>query len=426
MFGNFDKKRTNKVLSDAVTDTLLSYVQQRGWKNTTTISDSNTYPLISRKIHRELQSGGIRNSDIILNGSDLIADERSIMTVLTEIDINTEALIAVGSGTITDIVRFVSHRLQKEFISIATAPSMDGYTSSGAPIILRGYKRYIACQSPSLLIASPSMLSRAPRDMIVAGFGEVLGKIIALADLELAHLLTKAPFDRTIAEHTLLAYSKAMGNATEIGQKETTAVMVLFEALTTSGESMRRFGSSDSISGSEHHISHFLEMRHLVSNKTSVLHGIKIAIGAIISAQWYRSLRNMNKEDVLQQKLQVPDYGKDLSDIEELLGEPGKILLEENTYISTLDIHRVAQIRTRLLDHWNEVQSIAARVPEPEELSEFFNNAGGRTIISRYTGLTDDEIRTAARLSHYVRNRFTIKTLLFTLGLPSNILFNYQ
>ncbi len=426
MFGHLNENRTEKVVSDAVTGILLAYTKQRGWKNITTISDSNTYPLISHKIHKELQSGGIRISDIILNGSDLIADERSVMTVLTEIDINTDTLIAVGSGTITDIVRFVSHRLQKKFISIPTAPSVDGYTSSGAPIILRGYKRYIACQSPSLLIASPSLLSRAPREMIVAGFGEVLGKVIALADLELAHLLTEAPFDRKIAEHTFLAYSETMKNAAEIEQKETSAVMVLFDALTTSGESMRRFGSSDSISGSEHHISHFLEMRHLMSNKTSVLHGIRVALGAIISAQWYRTLRNMNKEDVLQQKLQVPDYEKDLSDIEELLGEPGRILLEENTYISTLDLHRVAQIKTRLLDHWNEVQSIAARVPEPEELSEFFNNAGGRTIISRYSGLTDDEIRTAARLSHYVRNRFTIKTLLFTLGLPSNIRVNYQ
>ena len=426
MFNYLNEKRTEKILSDAVTDTLLDYAQQRKWKMITTISDSKTYPLISHEIHRELQSGGIRNSDIILNGSDLIADERSVMTVLTEIDINTEALIAVGSGTITDIVRFVSHRLQKEYISIPTAPSVDGYTSSGAPIILRGYKRYIACHSPSLLIASPSILSNAPRDMIVAGFGEVLGKVIALADLELAHLLTKAPFDRTIAEHTLLAYSITMENAAEIGQKETAAVMVLFDALTTSGESMRRFGSSDSISGSEHHISHFLEMRHLICNRPLMLHGIKVALGAIIAAQWYRALRKIKKEDVLQHKLQVPDYEKDLTDIEKLLGEPGKILLEENTYISTLDIYRVAQIRTRLLDHWDEVQSIAARVPEPEELSEFFNNAGGRTIISRYAGLADEEIHTAARLCHYVRNRFTIKTLLFTLGLPSNITINYQ
>jgi hypothetical protein len=46
---------------------------------------------------------------------------------------------------------------------------------------------------------------------------------------------------------------------------------------------------------------------------------------------------------------------------------------------------------------------------------QLFRAAGGSTD-PKAMGLDRTELRTAARLSHYTRSRFTVKTLLYVLG----------
>ena len=57
--------------------------------------------------------------------------------------------LAVGSGTITDIVRFAAHVMRLPFVVMPTAPSMDGYASSGAPLVVEGVKRTYMVKPPS-------------------------------------------------------------------------------------------------------------------------------------------------------------------------------------------------------------------------------------------------------------------------------------
>ena len=49
-------------------------------------------------------------------------------------------LLAVGSGTLNDVTKYVSARTGIPYVIAATAPSMDGYASTVAPTILDGFK----------------------------------------------------------------------------------------------------------------------------------------------------------------------------------------------------------------------------------------------------------------------------------------------
>ena len=75
-----------------------------------------------------------------------------VFQVLLALDRTPRTFLAVGSGTITDITRFVSHRIAAEFISLPTAASVDGFTSIGAPMVIDGAKITVNChgRSPSL------------------------------------------------------------------------------------------------------------------------------------------------------------------------------------------------------------------------------------------------------------------------------------
>ena len=85
---------------------------------------------------------------IILPG-DVIADEDAIMQVLLQAREPDRALVAVGSGTLTDIGRFVSHRSGRVFISLPTAPSVDAYSSINSPLVVRRLKETINAHAPA-------------------------------------------------------------------------------------------------------------------------------------------------------------------------------------------------------------------------------------------------------------------------------------
>lgn len=405
------------VFTDEVSRELEEFCRKNNISRVVTVSDSNTYSILGSEINDALSEAGIATKAIILNGNGLIADERAVMSVLVDMDREAQAMVSVGSGTITDITRFVSHRMQKEFISVPTAPSVDGYSSSGAPLVIKGFKQSIRCHAPRVIFASLPILASAPREMIAAGFGDILGKITALADWELSQLLVGNRFDREIAEANLRAYHSVVERAPGIAKRDPEAIRVLFEALTYTGESIRRFGSSEPASGSEHFISHFIEMHHLVEKRPALLHGAKVALSTIVSAGWYEMLRSFTKDQIAKLPVEVPDYEADAREIRRILGEPGELILESNSFLSTLSQQQVVGIRALLLDHWDEVQRIARQVPNSEELKGLMKSVGGPREPADL-GLTDMEVEQAARLSHYVRSRFTISTLFFTLGIP--------
>jgi glycerol-1-phosphate dehydrogenase [NAD(P)+] len=95
---------------------------------------------------------------------------------------DTEFFVSVGSGAITDITRTVAAQTERPFVAGATAPSMDGYTSSIAPLLMRGVKIHVPAVCPELIVCDLDILRTAPEWMFAAGVGDVLGKYIAKAD----------------------------------------------------------------------------------------------------------------------------------------------------------------------------------------------------------------------------------------------------
>src|SRR4029434_9336943 len=60
---------------------------------------------------------------------------------------SADALVAVGSGTINDLCKFVSARDRKPYVVFGTAPSMNGYTSLNAAITVHGHKKSLPAQA---------------------------------------------------------------------------------------------------------------------------------------------------------------------------------------------------------------------------------------------------------------------------------------
>src|SRR5690606_918333 len=117
-------------------------------------------------------------------------EEKAVRRIQIEIQKSSaQAGFAIGNGAINDIVRYASLADGIPYVSIPTAPSVDGYASNLAPILVEGFKVTKVAQTPEAIFASPSVMARAPWGLIQSGFGDLVGKLIALLDWKLAHAL---------------------------------------------------------------------------------------------------------------------------------------------------------------------------------------------------------------------------------------------
>lgn len=397
---------------------LLEYCEQQQLSSFSLVADENTYAALGQRVEADLRACHLDIRKIVFNTPQVIPDEVFITQVLLQADQVERTYLAVGSGTITDITRFVSHRTRRPFISLPTAPSVDGYTSPSASLVLGRVKQTIMAQLPTAVFADLRTLTEAPPPLIAAGYGDILGKAIALADWQLGHLLWDEPYQAQIADRVRKTLDACIAATSEIGRASPQGVEKLMFSLIDSGFCMVDFGNSRPAAGAEHYMSHYLEMKLIQEDRPAVLHGAKVGLCSIWAAELYRRLRTIEADEAarcLQASL-LPDRAAEEKRIRAIYGPiADKLLVEQAPF---LDLSREAfdGLKERILDYWEVIQAIASQVPAPEWLSDHLRQVGG-AIRPSELGLSDDEVQQAFLYSHYLRNRFTICKLGDILGL---------
>jgi glycerol-1-phosphate dehydrogenase [NAD(P)+] len=406
-------------IGDDASERLIGFCRTRQIQKVLLIADRNTSRVLASRVEAELAAGGFDIQLVLFDSREVVADARHVMDVLAGFDGSRRTFIAIGAGTITDITRFVSHRTGNAFISMPTAPSVDGYASIGAPLIVRGVKNTYITQPPAAIFADLATLAAAPAEMIAAGFADMLGKYTSIADWRLGHLLWNEPYNEGIAGRTLAAVQRCVAQVEAIRAAGAEAIRGLMEALIESGLCMRECGNSRPASGTEHHYSHFWEMQLLHQGRPAILHGAKVGVATVQVARLYALIRQIPKRSVadLLAKAALPRreaaveqirsaYGADLA--EEIIAGHGRFL--------DLNSREYGTIKSRIRDRWDQVQEIAHLVPEAEQIADLLRKAGGPATIQEL-GLASTDADQAARHSHFLRDRFTVRKLLYFMGL---------
>jgi glycerol-1-phosphate dehydrogenase [NAD(P)+] len=399
---------------------LIAYCQANHLSRFLLVADQNTYPALGASVEAGLRAAELDCSSVILHGEEVIANEQYIVQVLLKADREKRTYLAVGSGTITDITRFVSHRTQAAFIALPTAASVDGFTSVGAPLVIQGLKQTYICHPPMALFADLHTLAAAPPLLSAAGFGDIMGKFMSIADWKLGHVLWDERYDEKIAQQFYQAAQSCTEALDAIGSRSLEGMRILMDALIAAGFGMLEFGNSTPASGAEHHMSHFWEMKLLREKRPAVLHGAKVGIASILTAQRYQSIRRFTRWQVANQ-LQWSHLATREKQIEEIQAAYGSIsgqLIQEQALFLDLTEREFGLLRGRIIDCWPEVQEIADTVPTPEQLIGWFKRVGAPSD-GESIGLSDQVVKQALAWSHHLRKRFTINKLWLLLGLPS-------
>ena len=270
------------------------------------VSDQNTFEAAGEQVLRILENDHYMVKNLILNsGNDiLIPDERVVGKVLLNIEPGTGLFIGVGSGSINDTVKYISSRTNIPYVIVCTAPSMDGYVADGAPLILEGRKISFQATLPYGVLGDTEIMKHAPQKLIQAGFGDVLGKLTALADWKLARELNGDDYCQTCVTLVERALEKVMNHVDGLAKREDEAILYLIEALNLTGVAMGLIGISRPASGAEHMLSHYWEMDFIAKGRFPELHGIKVGIATPIISEIFEMMKDDIPEDVMKE---VPD-----------------------------------------------------------------------------------------------------------------------
>ncbi len=382
------------------------------------VADQNTYSVLGERVEGLLKGRGFDVETVTLTGDEVLADERYIAQVFFRADATQRVYLAVGSGTITDIARFVSHRSRTSFISLPTAPSVDGFTSIVAPLVLDGLKVNAQAHPPVAVFADLDVLCAAPQSMIAAGFGDMVGKFTSLADWRLGNLLWGERYSEPIAHKVRTALNACAARVDEIGHGSEEGVRYVMEGLIESGLCMVEFGTSQPASGAEHHLSHYWEMKLLREGRRAILHGAKVGAGVVLAAQRYDRIRQMTRQELLArlEAATLPDRAHEEDHIRTGYGAIADQVIATQEPFLSLTEEAFNQLKQSIVSHWDAIQAIAATVPPSEEIADMIRRAGGMPEPSAL-GLTDEDVSMAQKYSHYLRNNLTIMKLAWILGI---------
>lgn len=375
-----------------------------GYNKILIVADENTYGVAGEKTEAVLAGKEIYK--VIFAGSEiLIPNETAIETVENNLA-DAEVIIGIGSGVIQDLCKYVSMDNGIPYMICATAPSMDGYASSGAAMILKGMKETVPAGVPKAIVADTEVLKNAPKEMIKAGYGDIIGKFSALNDWKLSHAVNNEYFCEYIYDLTLEMVNRTLELSEGIANGDEESIGTLMQALVIVGILMSFAGSSRPASGSEHHLSHFFEITGIIDNKPYFPHGIDVAYSTVITAEIRSQILNKQFPEKL--------YRQSTEEYTEAMNEVYKTIADECIMLQD----RIGNYKTERMPiyhaHEAEIRDILSEMPSRDEIKEMLG-AVGLDIKEFYDLYGEGKIKTAVKYAKDLKDRYTVLWLNYDL-----------
>ncbi len=343
------------------------------------------------------------------------------------------ALVAVGSGTVTDIAKHASYLYDQQrpqqprsvYICCPTASSVTAYAASMAVLLRDGVKRTVPSRYPTAILADLRTLAGAPHAMSAAGVGDCCARFVAYGDWYLAGALglvdcySEVPLAllRNL-ETILLEHARAIGQGTHEG------AAVLARAVLLAGIAQSIVNMSAPVSGTEHVISHVLDMIAGYYQRRLALHGAQVGVATITAARLYQRFLERFDPATIVIDACYPQEAEMEAFIQRLFLpiDPGGAMAREcwNDYRQKLARWQRSRSHfERFCADWQARHrpALSALVSRPESVRRILQDAGAPlTCEELEPPISRQEYEFAVRNGHFIRSRFVLADLLYFIG----------
>ncbi|MBQ9338383.1 MAG: sn-glycerol-1-phosphate dehydrogenase [Lentisphaeria bacterium] len=318
--------------------------------------------------------------------------------------------VAVGSGVINDLVKCAAGINHVRYCCVATACSVDGYTSNGGAMTVEGSKKTVPCPAPYGICADVDILETAPAPMFAAGYADLLAKIPGGADWVIAAGLGFEPIREDIWQLIQEPLRDRIADPSDMGK--------VFAGLASSGYGMQMYHDSRPASGSEHMYSHIWEMEHLTCNGEEVSHGFKVGIGTLTSTLLFEYVIG-HDFDSLRPKMKKPLTREERqAEIAALTARgcygPGPAETAMKKYMTP---EQTLERRELIASKWTVLQEgLKKQIIPFDELRAMLRRANCPATPAEI-GLTREQYFHAVPTAQLIRVRYTVLDLLYECGL---------
>ena len=399
------------------------YLRVFGQNAACLIADENTWAAAGAAVEMSLIAQGIATRKHILPAKPRPKPTVELADTLRAIlATDTATPIAIGSGVINDLVKYAAFQLDRPYLCVATAASMDGYTSAGAPLSDKGFKKTIATRPARAVLADLDVIAAAPPAMLGWGYGDLAGKVPAGGDWIIADALGIELLDDVAWPMVQNGLAGWLADPARLAQGDRAALDGLFAGLTLIGLAMEAHGSSRPASGADHQIAHIWEMEDLSQQGERVSHGACVSVGCVAVLQLYDWLlsQDLTRLDAASIVASAPDPSQQAAHIRAAFG-PGEIaeraVAETRAKAVTPEAHhaRLALLAQVWPDLARTLRASLMPAPEMIERLKAIAAPSGHADI----GVSRSHLRATIAKARYLRDRYTILDLLAETGLLS-------
>ncbi|MCW3158639.1 sn-glycerol-1-phosphate dehydrogenase [Micropruina sonneratiae] len=385
------------------------------------VADERTWAAAGEAVDASLRGAGVEvAAPLIFPGSPaLYAAYEHCETIRERLRSAGAVGVAVGSGTLNDLVKLASGELEQPYAVVGTAASMDGYTGFGAPMTRAGVKVTMPCPAPRVVLFDLDVAAAAPGSMVAAGYGDLSAKIPGGADWLLSDAVGWEPLHPLAWELVQGGVADVLAQPKALAAGDPDAYSGLVNGLILSGLAMQVYGGTRPASGAEHYFSHLWELEHLGQDREPPLsHGFKVAIGTLAMCAFYERFlaRTLTADDVERALVGWPDWASVEADIRSRTsGTLAEHCLKE-TRAKYLDRYALAVRLGGVLEQWDALHQRLVRQLVPAHQLQAMLRQAGAPSAPEDIGLTADRVRETFFGAVYYRSRYSVLDLARELG----------
>ena len=385
------------------------------------VADPRTWRAAGADVQDVLAAAQLADGDpVVLAESHLSAEMAFVERVSAALASRSGIPVAVGSGTINDIVKLAAHRLGRPYLAVGTAASMDGYTAFGASITHAGLKQTFSCPAPRAVIADLTVMRQAPSAMLAAGYGDLLAKVVCGADWIVADALGIEPIDAPAWDLVQGGLRGAIDDPARLVRGETAAFAAFVEGLLLGGLAMQWHRSSRPASGAEHQFSHLWDMEHHVHNGAAPAHGFKVGVATHFIAALYEQvlLVPFERLDVEQACAQWPDRDAAVAQARAQLGDAHLCDLgATETQAKYVSRDALAVELNRLRATWPQLKARLQRQLLPAAEMRRRLETVGAPSLPESIGISRARLAASVPRAQLIRRRYTVLDLCLRTAL---------
>ena len=373
----------------------------------TVVADTNTWDAMGSRVAGALRRLGPVENVVLDHPHADMANAEDLRQKLH----GAEAVIAVGSGTINDLCKFVTANAGKRYAVFGTAASMNGYTSTTASMTLdSGLKVSLPSQGPAGFFVDLGVSARAPRHLSAAGFADCLVRSVAQVDWWMSHRLLSTVYSTVPYIIQEKDEAELNARATGIAEGDIAANGYLHRVLTLCGLGVSFTGMSNHGSMGEHQISHYIDC-FAGTDHPGTLHGQQVGVATLTMARLQRHFLDSETPPAIR------PTRIDANDMARRMGPEIAAQCFEELKGKIFDERGAARINEAFAAIWptlrTELNAFALPVAELERL---LSDAGG-AMTARDLGLPVARYREAVVHSREMRNRYSFLDVAADAGI---------